>query len=738
MGSQTLLLLQSSEDVQEHIDDIHTMKNTDTFILHVSFPMSASLVVAFTTLLLELCVCHTVYIWYDIYPDDNVLDLVAQQSNLDVEVRREQGKDVDNIYRIFNREKKEEKEKEEEYIVRVEMDYDVQDELAPARIEYNPVFHVWMSGNDDGLVYEHTAMMPPSSKQISFTIRSSEIQHDKAIEVELYTHSTNTQEEERGSIARRSAGIACFPLLIVLEQPFDEWIEHDLKTYGTNVICKGTCSLRLLSSSSSSSSFGEKEEEESPTERLLRKIKEAPVIIDCESKGAVRRYQDGILENAINCDMDDTDNDDGLLPLRKICANTLLPSVLSRAGPLLPVDYFSLPWNTAGATPPPEELWVRILHAILWECMPSSDEEILGYLLTYNATSRHYASDLVYHKSGRVIDVDMFGNIFVEGNGDCEDLTCDTNMWNLWLRKMDRIQHPTLQRVRNLLLDEYIHFSILADVTSPSVHSSSENEEEEEGAHMVEYLIPKWLLLLWLPFPRYQTNKTLLSSSSLKRAPPLVLEGTGRCNPLARGVDTKRECDLVRRTTMALGSDCNYYRAINVHTHEGFCYQSTHAKRLSNFYRYSVHGYTNAFLDTTGESEFVFVTGTADEARFGMAFEDFAFDITGATAGRHLLPLPPPPQDAILESRARKLHTHPVHVPSPSYEPPMQLLLPRVEEKRRIVIHAPIDNLTPDMTNRAIARLSHAGFTIGETRTVTLFNKSPFQPVGQHLIELFE
>jgi len=566
----------------------------------------------------------------------------------------------------------------------VRIEADLRSGLVP-ELERDPELHVWVSGNMDGLVHRMSVRTHRDGTIAEFYVPPEDMaQRDKALELEVYTVS----DGEHGAAIRRSAGAACVPLLSLLAPSADrEPHVVTLRTYGTDVVVKGACSVTLL--------------EVTGREDILRAMRAAP---DLLGGGALREYLDAVLLDRIDCAEDDDEGGDLLRPAFPACATTVLPAVLSRGGPILPSHFFGGGWNAAARVPPSERLWMRILNAVRWQiagCCEENDYRLLGLLLTYDSTSRHYATDIIFDPgTGEAREVDVFSFVHVDGNGDCEDLTCNTLAWARWLCEMPVPQDPVLRRLQTLLATSYHRFAVLCDVTSPAVKADGESGDDDEedgeiGAHLV----------------------TLLPPVQGAAVPPLVLESTGRCDPLAGGIDDTGRFAALHRVALALGDACDYYHPLTTY----LSLSAHERKHLSSFYRYMVHAYDDVRQ--------VIMLNAGDTQRYGAAYEDFAAGHWDVAA------VPPPPDAALRESTARRTHMHPV---PPIVEADEEAPLPppgvAAPGETRVVVAACVDNLTGEMTARALARLREKipGLRVGAVCTVMLFSG-----VGQHMLELF-
>lgn len=117
-----------------------------------------------------------------------------------------------------------------------------------------------------------------------------------------------------------------------------------------------------------------------------------------------------------------------------------------------------------------------------------------------------YKSDFVYSNSGKRTPIESFDNIFVTGNGDCEDSSKGIYTI-LSIFSKSSFKTPIMCSVQRIC-QLYIPFGVLAEVNNPSIHTRSNSNNL---AHMFTIMMPKCLFY-----------------SGIKTLPSLLLEGTGR------------------------------------------------------------------------------------------------------------------------------------------------------------------------------------------------------------------
>jgi hypothetical protein len=124
------------------------------------------------------------------------------------------------------------KRKKERKMEQIEVQIEIEPENIDGIIEHTAEAHAWISGNLDGYVHIWKVDLSFTNlkEKIYFSIPSTQMQHDKALEIELYTHSQNTQEDDSNSVMKRSAGVACFALFHLLSHKNKE-LRHELITF---------------------------------------------------------------------------------------------------------------------------------------------------------------------------------------------------------------------------------------------------------------------------------------------------------------------------------------------------------------------------------------------------------------------------------------------------------------------------------------------------------------------------
>jgi hypothetical protein len=199
-----------------------------------------------------------------------------------------------------------------------------------------------------------------------------------------------------------------------------------------------------------------------------------------------------------------------------------------------------------------------------------------------------YKSDFTY-SAGRKTSIESFDNIFITKAGDCEDSAKGiyTIIAIFSNAKFKSKLMNNVQKVCKL----YIPFGVLAEVTNPSINTTS---TEEKLAHMFATMIPR---------SKFYKNSCIDYSKSLgeveESLPSLLLEGTGRVHCL---IDT--------------GKSNNMHCIDGV---EQYINISTQTENV--FYKKIVHLYSDYALENV-----LSYSVMNDDNEYGVDFKDFFND----------------------------------------------------------------------------------------------------------------
>lgn len=176
---------------------------------------------------------------------------------------------------------------------------------------------------------------------------------------------------------------------------------------------------------------------------------------------------------------------------------------------------------------------------------------VLAEMLSFYSNCCPYVGDFVHPSANgpggwdprREVMIESFDDLFRRLSGDCEDLARATGLMMLWLRsyagETNEQQHGLLHYLVETL-ELYVDFGTLGNVTSAAL--GQREDETKWGAHMFGVFVSSVTFLEMCGRANDPATLQLLASSMkfqrqgewTRSLPVLVLEGTGRMNPILR------------------------------------------------------------------------------------------------------------------------------------------------------------------------------------------------------------